>query len=74
MNAPILPEVLARRDASPQADLPLASEGVLRYVWESRFGSILIEVKGNRAYVNGQPVEPAEAEIESVALTRLPPG
>ena len=62
MNAPLLPEVLARRDAGPQADLPLASEGVLRYVWEGRFGSILIEVKGNRAYVNGQPVEPAEAD------------
>ena len=73
MNAPILPEVLARRDGGPQADLPFASEGVLRYVWESRFGSILIEVKGNRAYVNGQPVEPADAEIENVARTRLPP-
>ena len=73
MNAPILPEVLARRDASSQADLPLASEGVLRYVWESRFGSILIEVKGNRTYVNGQPVVPAETDIESVARIRLPP-
>ena len=73
MNASILPEVLSRRDASPQADLPLASEGVLRYVWESRFGSILIEVKGNRAYVNGQAVEPAEAEFETVARTHLPP-
>ena len=58
MNAPLLPEILARRGDSPQADLPFASEGVLRYVWESKFGPMLIEVKGNRAYVNGQAVEP----------------
>jgi hypothetical protein len=74
VNAPILPEVLARRGASPQADLPLASEGVLRYVWESRFGSILIEVKGTRVFVNGQPVEPADAEIECVPQARVLPG
>jgi hypothetical protein len=58
MNAPLLAEVLSRREESAQADLPLASEGVLRYVWEGRFGSMLIEVKDGRAYVNGQPVEP----------------
>lgn len=62
MNAPLLLEVLSRRDPTSQADLPLASEGVLRYVWEGRFGSMLIEVKDGRAYVNGQPVEPLGAE------------
>lgn len=57
MNAPLLPEVLARRGDSPQADLPLAAEGVLRYVWESRFGPMLIEVQDGQAYVNGQAIE-----------------
>lgn len=61
VNAPLLQEILARRGDSPQTDLPLAAEGVLRYVWESRFGSMLIEVENGRAYVNGQAVEPVEA-------------
>jgi hypothetical protein len=60
VNAPLLPEILTRRDASLQADLPLATEGVLRYVWESKYGSILIEVKDGQALVNGRVVEPAE--------------
>lgn len=59
VNAPLLSEVLTRRGDSPQADLPLASEGVLRYVWEGKFGSMLIEVKDGQSYVNGQAVEPA---------------
>ncbi len=59
MNAPLLSEILTRRVDSPQADLPLASEGVLRYVWEGKFGSMLIEVKDGHVYVNGQAVEPA---------------
>lgn len=69
MNAPLIPEVLSRRDPSPQTDLPLASEGVLRYVWESRFGPMLIEVRAGRAFVNGEPVEPAE-HAESAPLER----
>lgn len=60
MNAPLLPEILARPEASPQADLPLTAEGVLRYVWESKFGDLLIKVKDGRSFVNGQAVEPAE--------------
>jgi len=60
MNAPILPEVLVQRGERPQGELPLAAEGVLRYVWESRFGPMLIEVKEGRAYVNEEVVEPAE--------------
>ena len=58
MNALLLPEVLLRRAEDGQAALPLASEGVLRHVWESRYGSILIEVVGNDIFVNGQRVEP----------------
>lgn len=60
MNAPLLPQVLSRRDDTPQAELPLATEGVLRYVWEGKFGSMLVEVKDGQAYVNGRRVEPAE--------------
>ena len=58
MNAPLMSEVLLPNvEEERQARLPLASEGVLRYVWESRFGSILIEVRGKDVFVNGQRVE-----------------
>jgi len=57
MSAPCLPEVLRLRNDSPQEALPLATEGVLRYVWEGRFGSMLIEVVDGTAYVNGARVE-----------------
>jgi hypothetical protein len=60
VNASPLPEILSRRDPAPQGDLPLAAEGVLRYVWESKFGPMLIEVTQGQVYVNGQPVAPAE--------------
>ena len=45
--------------ADAQSLLPLATEGVLRYVWEGRFGSMLIEVAGDKIFVNGAFVEPA---------------
>ena len=59
MNAPLLPEVLRPLEPSPQAPLPLATEGVERYVWESRFGAILIEVVAGVVYVNTERVAPA---------------
>lgn len=65
VNAPLLPETLARREPSPQADLPLTAEGVLRYVWESKFGDMLIEVKDGRSFVNGQAVERLESKPQS---------
>jgi len=58
MNAPLLPEVLLGVDTSIEPPLPLATEGVLRYVWEGRFGAMLIEVRDGAAYVNGDRVEP----------------
>jgi hypothetical protein len=67
MNSPLLPEVLARRGPNPQADLPLSAEGVLRYVWESRFGSMLIEVAGGRVFVNGQRVDVVAREAQPSA-------
>ena len=59
VNAALLSEVLLRQQPSMQGDLPLAANGVLRYVWESRFGPMLIEVRDSKAYVNGQVVEPS---------------
>jgi hypothetical protein len=59
MNAPLYPERLLRLQADDQLDLSLATSGVERYVWDSRFGQMLIEVTDGRMFVNGQPVEPA---------------
>ena len=56
MNAPLYPERLLRLDDGNQVSLPLATPGVQRYVWESRFGEILIEVIGEQLFVNGQAV------------------
>lgn len=62
MNAPTYPEVLRRLEQAPQGELPLATQGALRYVWESHFGEMLIEVIDDVVYVNGDRVEPAMAE------------
>ena len=59
MNAPLYPERLLRLQADDQLDLSLATSGVQRYVWDGRFGQMLIEVKEGRSYVNGEPVEPS---------------
>lgn len=58
MNAPLSPELLLRRTDDPQVPLPLASSGVQRWVWESRYGAMLIEVIGNDVFINGQRVQP----------------
>lgn len=59
--APLREEVLTLREASPQASLPLAAEGVQRFVWEHRFGSMLIEVDGDEVRVDGEVVQPVPA-------------
>lgn len=64
MNAPLLPEVLLGIDSPQEPQLALASEGVLRYVWQGRFGAMLIEVKDGVAFVNGQRVEPHVAAAQ----------
>jgi hypothetical protein len=58
MNAPLLPERLLRSADEAQAELPLASAGVQRYVWQGRYGPMLIEVIDGEIFVNGQRVEP----------------
>ena len=45
-------------DEPQQPSLPLASQGVQRTLWHSRFGAMLIEVVGDQVFVNGQRVEP----------------
>ncbi len=44
-----------------------AAADTLRLEWQHRFGAMLIEVQGGRVFVNGQPVEPAEAPSASQA-------
>jgi hypothetical protein len=61
MNAPLHPDVFTRLHPTPQSDLPLAAEGVQRYVWEGRFGAMLIEVRDDQVFVDGTLVEPAVA-------------
>lgn len=56
--APPVPEVVLPPGEPSQASLPLASQGVLRYVWHGRFGVMLIEVAGGEVFVNGDRVEP----------------
>ncbi len=56
MSMPVLPEVIRRLDSTSQVDLPLSTEGVLSYVWESRFGEMLIEVVDGQVRVNGASV------------------
>lgn len=63
MNAPdrlLQPEVLLGQQFADQPSLELATEGVQRYVWNSAFGPMLIEVRGGIVYVNGQRVTPIE--------------
>jgi hypothetical protein len=48
MNAPIHPEVLLSKQPGDQPPLPLATEGVQRYIWQSAYGQMLIEVNGWR--------------------------
>jgi hypothetical protein len=54
---PSTPEVLLRSEDS-QSALPLATQGVNRWVWESRYGTMLIEVVEGRIFVNGKWVQP----------------
>ena len=70
MNAPLLPEVHLVRERAPQSELDLATEGVLRYVWQGRFGAMLIEVIDDRVYVDGHLVERCTTVAEAPATPR----
>ena len=58
MNAPnlLMPEVLLGAQPTDQSNLDLASEGVQRYVWQSAYRAMLIEVRDGIAFVNGARV------------------
>ena len=58
MSAPPVPDKLLLQADSPQTPLPLASEGVMRWVWEGQYGPMLIEVIGEDVFVNNQRVVP----------------
>jgi hypothetical protein len=64
VNQP-LPEVHIGPARADEPELPLAADGVLRYVWHSKFGDLLVEVHDGAAFVNGQKVEPAPTETRS---------
>ena len=66
MNAPNLPlpELLRHTHPTDQSILDLASEGVQRYVWQSAYGAMLIEVRDGIAFVNG-------ARVASMAELRV---
>lgn len=55
-NLPLLPEVQLGPQPADQPNLELSSEGVQRYVWNSAFGAMLIEVRDGVAFVNGARV------------------
>ena len=61
MNAAVSAEVLLRRPGgerdSGQVPLSLATPGVQRWVWESRYGPMLIEVIRGQIYLNGELVQ-----------------
>lgn len=65
MNRPLMPEILLGLDRLDQ-ELPLATEGVQRYVWHCSFGPMLIEVRDGAAYVNGQRVEPLAETVKAL--------
>jgi len=65
MNAPPLPEVLLGTHSRQELQLPLACEGVQRYVWQGRFGAMLIEVKDSAVFVDGRRIEPYVAAPRS---------
>lgn len=59
MNAPT-ELALLRAAALPEAARP-AAVGGFRYLWQGKFGSMIIEVIDGLIYVNGDPVEPMGA-------------
>lgn len=58
MNAPVIHDALLRK-ASDQVELPSSPGEGRRFIWESSFGPILIEIVGGEVFVNGGRVEAA---------------
>lgn len=64
-GVPVL-EVWCGGAADPQAQLPLATDGVRRVIWHLAMGPILIEVRDGDVFVNGQRVEPLAETLRPV--------
>lgn len=72
MNPPLLPEVLLGAQPVDQPALTLATEGVQRFVWQSAYGPMLIEVRDGAAFVNGKRVLSMAELREAEPPTRTP--
>lgn len=70
MNPSTQPDIHLGRPPS-EPELALVSDGVQRYVWESAFGPILIEVSEGAVFVNGERVQSA-AETRCRIAGRIP--
>lgn len=73
MNAVLVPEVLKLREDTQQSALPLSTAGVQRYVWEGRFGAMLIEVVDGVIYVNGDRIDRIR-DMPDTSAAALPTG
>jgi len=72
MNTPT-PEFHVGFNAPDEPPLPLATDGVLRYVWHGKFGDMLVEVVDAQVFVNGRMVEPFHIARPEAAPTALVP-
>ena len=61
----LMREVHVGQGHTAEPELPLAADGVLRYVWHGPYGDMLVEVRDERVFVNGQAVELAAAGMQS---------
>jgi hypothetical protein len=61
LNAPVPLAVLARHERDgEELQPPPGPHATQHFVWESRFGSIVVDVIGDQTFVNGELVEPAQ--------------
>ena len=59
MSGRLVPEMVVGDGGEPQADLPLAVEGVQRIVCRLKYAEVLVKVVDDEVFVNGKRVEPA---------------
>jgi len=62
MDAMSPPSLQLRHRGARQGALSLTSEAVLRYAWQSPYGSFLIEVVGDEVFVQLRSHLPADRE------------
>lgn len=65
MSTDLSPDAVYGGEPTPQGQLPLAAEGVQRFVWRMAYGDILIEMRDGCAFVNGERVAPAAETVAS---------